>query len=56
MGPPGLKPEVENELISMGHTINHKSLGCSIQAIMRGPSGVLHGVSDPRGEGMSFGI
>lgn len=55
IGKPGFDPEVEKELTAMGHKINHKSLGCSIQAIARDKDGNLNGVSDPRGEGMSFG-
>ena len=56
VGPPGFDPEVEAELISMGHKINKKGLGCKIQAIMKHADGRLQGVSDPREEGMSFGI
>tara|TARA_Y100000780_G_scaffold155505_1_gene140059 strand:- start:90643 stop:92379 length:1737 start_codon:yes stop_codon:yes gene_type:complete len=56
VGPPYLDPKVESELKAMGHKINHKSLGCKIQAIKVEKDGVLHGVSDPREEGMSYGI
>ena len=56
IGPPHFSPEVEEKLKAMGHKINHKSLGCSIQAIQRQSDGKLLGVSDPRGEGMSYGI
>ncbi len=56
IGEPGFSPQVEAELRAMGHKINHKNLGCKIQAVMRYPDGKLHGVSDPREEGMSFGI
>lgn len=55
VGPPGLGDETEAKLISMGHKINHKSLGCKIQAIKVERKSVLHGVSDPREEGMSYG-
>lgn len=56
IGPPYLTKDVENKLKAMGHKIKHKSLGCKIQAIMRYDDGRLHGVSDPREEGRSFGI
>lgn len=56
IGPPGFKPEVEAELRSMGYKLKHKALGCKVQAIMRRADGTLHGVSDPREEGMSFGL
>lgn len=56
IGNPGFSNEVEQKLISMGHKIKHKNLGCKIQAIMKESNGLLHGVSDPREEGMSFGI
>jgi gamma-glutamyltranspeptidase/glutathione hydrolase len=56
IGKPGFDPSVEKELKKMGHKIKHKDLGCKIQAIMREKDGTLHGVSDPREEGMSFGI
>lgn len=55
IGPPYFSPEVEQHLKQMGHTIDHKSLGCKIQAITF-EKGKLHGVSDPREEGMSYGI
>ena len=55
VGAPYFKPEVEDELKKMGHKINHKNLGCKIQAIMKTDKG-LHGVSDMREEGSSFGI
>lgn len=56
VGPPGFKEEVQEQLKALGYKIRDKSLGCSIQAIKREKSGQLHGVSDPRGEGMSFGL
>lgn len=56
IGPPFFDKDVEAELKAMGHKINHKALGCKIQAIMKNSDGNLHGVSDPREEGMSFGI
>jgi gamma-glutamyltranspeptidase/glutathione hydrolase len=55
IGNPGFKKDVEDELRSMGHKIKHKNLGCKIQAISS-KNGLLHGVSDPREEGMSYGI
>lgn len=56
IGDPGFSKEVESELMALGHKIKRKNLGCKIQAIQRHSDGVLHGVSDPREEGMSFGI
>lgn len=56
IGPPYFEVEVEKQLQAMGHKINHKGLGCKIQAVKRENDGSLHGVSDPREEGMAFGI
>lgn len=56
IGPPGFNKEVEAQLKAMGYKLNEKSLGCKIQAIMKHSDGTLQGVSDPREEGMSFGI
>ncbi len=56
VGPPFFDQNTESHLKKMGYKINHKSLGCKIQAIMREDDGRLHGVSDPREEGMSFGL
>ncbi|MBD67127.1 MAG: gamma-glutamyltransferase [Halobacteriovoraceae bacterium] len=56
VGPPGFDKSVEEKLKKMGHKLNHKSLGCSIQAIARYQDQTLHGVSDPRGEGSSVGF
>lgn len=39
----------------MGHKINEKNLGCFIQAIAL-EGNQLHGVSDPRGEGLALGL
>lgn len=55
IGPPYFSKETEEKLVAMGHKINHKSLGCKIQAIQRQADGSLLGVSDPREEGMSYG-
>lgn len=38
----------------MGYTIEKNNLNCRIQAISR-EGNILHGVSDPRGEGQSLG-
>lgn len=56
VGPPYFTKETEDQLRAMGHKINHKGLGCKIQAIMKYNDGKLHGVSDPREEGRSFGL
>lgn len=52
---PGIKKSEKNKLESMGYKINQKAIGCKIQAIAR-EGERLHGVSDPRGEGMALGI
>lgn len=54
IGPKGLGKDTEEKLTQMGYKINHKSLGCKIQAISF-EDGELHGVSDPREEGLSIG-
>jgi gamma-glutamyltranspeptidase/glutathione hydrolase len=56
VGDPGFSKKVEAKLISMGHKIVRKNLGCKIQAIARYKDKSLHGVSDPRGEGASVGL
>ena len=56
VGPPYLSAATEAKLQAMGHGIEHKSLGCKVQAIQKESDGKLRGVSDPREEGMSFGI
>ena len=55
VGEVGLKRETEVALRKMGYKINHKNLGCRIQAIAN-ENGTLIGVSDPRGQGMADGI
>ena len=56
VGAPYFSEETENKLKTMGYKIRHKNLGCKIQAIKVEENGQLHGVSDPREEGMAFGI
>jgi gamma-glutamyltranspeptidase / glutathione hydrolase len=51
----GFSEDVEQDLASMGHDIKKKNLGCRIQAVAK-EKGLLIGVSDPRGEGMSSGL
>ena len=51
----GFPKDTHKKLEKMGHEINHKDLGCKIQAITYEGKG-LRGVSDPRGEGMAKGI
>ncbi|MFZ4714432.1 MAG: gamma-glutamyltransferase [Bacteriovoracaceae bacterium] len=43
-----------NELKKYGHKVRLANLGCQIQAATF-ENGILHGVSDPRGEGRAFG-
>jgi gamma-glutamyltranspeptidase/glutathione hydrolase len=56
VGAPYFTNEVEAQLKAMGHKIKRKNLGCKIQAITKNSEGILQGVSDPREEGMSFGL
>ena len=51
---PGFSKSLVKELVGKGYKINKKNLGCKIQAISY-ENGFLHGVSDPRGQGMSYG-
>ncbi len=51
---PGFSNRVYKQLERKGYKINEKNLGCKVQAISY-ENGVLHGVSDPRGQGMSYG-
>ena len=55
IGAPYFSVDTMNKLKEMGHTISKKDLGCKIQAIAI-ENGKLHGVSDPRGTGLSKGI
>lgn len=54
IGKYGLLKEEEDKLREMGYKINHKNLGCRIQAIAM-EKGQIIGVSDPRGRGLAFG-
>ena len=56
IGDPGFSAETMASLKSYGHKVNMKSLGCKVQAIKKEQNDILHGVSDPREEGMSFGL
>jgi gamma-glutamyltranspeptidase/glutathione hydrolase len=55
IGNMGLKKQSEDKLRKMGHKLNHKNLGCRIQAIAN-EKGLLKGVSDPRGQGLAVGL
>ncbi len=55
IGSPGFSKETKRALKSKGHTLQRKNLGCKIQAISV-EQGKLHGVSDPRGEGLARGL
>lgn len=50
----GLPIQTRTLLKKMGYKINRKNLGCRVQAVALERK-QLHGVSDPRGEGMSLG-
>lgn len=51
---PGFSLGTKKALQSMGHEINHKDLGCKVQAVAF-ENNRLHGVADPRGEGLAKG-
>ncbi|TNE98745.1 MAG: gamma-glutamyltransferase [Deltaproteobacteria bacterium] len=51
---PGFDGSVKSRLEDMGYQVNEKDLGCKVQAVSYERNG-LHGVSDPRGQGMSYG-
>jgi gamma-glutamyltranspeptidase / glutathione hydrolase len=55
IGVMGLPIQTENELREMGYKLNHKNLGCRVQAIAWDSQG-LYGISDPRGRGKVFGL
>jgi len=48
---PGLPSELSEDLEKRGYTVKTGEIGCKIQAIAY-EDGKLHGVSDPRGEGL----
>jgi gamma-glutamyltranspeptidase/glutathione hydrolase len=52
---PGVADSTYKSLITKGHVLENKDLGCKIQAIAR-ENDLLHSVSDPRGEGLAIGI
>ncbi len=52
---PDFPEKTRAQLEKLGYKTNPKKLGCSVQAIALENS-VLHGVSDPRGEGKSTGL
>ncbi|MBT3984110.1 MAG: gamma-glutamyltransferase [Bacteriovoracaceae bacterium] len=54
IGPPYFNDKLLNRLKGIGYKINKSPLHCRIQAISN-EEGKLHGVSDPRGEGLSIG-
>jgi gamma-glutamyltranspeptidase/glutathione hydrolase len=54
MGSSSFSGETLKELKNMGYKIRQRPLGCKVQAISV-EGDLLHGVSDPRGEGLSLG-
>ena len=54
VGTVGLLKDEEDKLREMGYKINHRNLGCRIQAIAL-EKGQFIGVSDPRGLGLAAG-
>lgn len=55
IGEDGLPEETLRDLKKMGHTITVQDLGCRVQAVALERER-LHGVSDPRGEGLAQGL
>lgn len=51
----GLPKETRKNLIAKGHKLKDQELRCRVQAISK-EGDVLHGVSDPRGEGFAAGL
>jgi gamma-glutamyltranspeptidase/glutathione hydrolase len=51
---PGFSTETDTQLMKMGYRIKRGGIGCKVQAIALEKEG-LHGVSDPRGEGLAAG-
>jgi gamma-glutamyltranspeptidase / glutathione hydrolase len=51
---PGFSPELTEQLRGMGYDVVNSDIGCKIQAVAF-EDGKLHGVSDPRGEGLAVG-
>lgn len=52
--PPGFPAASTNALRQMGYDVKEGGIGCKVQAIAY-ENGHLHGVSDPRGEGLAAG-
>lgn len=53
VGPPGLPEDVLGSLITKGHKIDKRPLGCKMQAVGIEEKELI-GVSDPRGEGLTL--
>lgn len=51
---PGFPEAITQKLRTMGHSIRTKEIGCQVNAIAKQKT-ILHGVADPRGEGMALG-
>jgi gamma-glutamyltranspeptidase/glutathione hydrolase len=51
---PGFPAEVERELTQMGYGVREAPIGCKVEAVAY-EQGRLHGVVDPRGEGLAIG-
>jgi gamma-glutamyltranspeptidase/glutathione hydrolase len=51
---PGFPADVERELGQMGYNVQKAPIGCKIEAVAF-EQGRLHGVADPRGEGLAIG-
>lgn len=50
-----LNKKLTESLKLKGHNLRMKNLGCQVEAISFEAGGALHGVSDPRGEGLAQG-
>src|SRR5262245_40941667 len=51
---PGFPPGTARDLRAMGYAVEKGGIGCKVEAIAY-EDGRLHGVSDPRGEGLAAG-
>jgi gamma-glutamyltranspeptidase/glutathione hydrolase len=52
--PPSFPAATARALEGMGYKIHVKDLGCRVEAVAR-ENGQLHGVADPRADGMAVG-
>ncbi len=51
---PGFPADVQGQLAQMGYSVQKEPIGCKVEAVAY-EQGRLHGVADPRGEGLVIG-